>query len=541
MKKFIPAMLIIFFACFMLFVYEPFILYANNINDFWFDFAILLKPILILFGSAFLVGIVLFGIVYFINKKFSKDLKVYNILLILAFIAFLSTYIQGNYLVGNLPSLDGREILWNSYKIDSIISILVWVVVGIIFLISSIKIKLEKTIRYATYVSIAVFAMLSVSLLSTVCTKNVFMKKSYEYLTNENINTISKNKNFFIFLVDAVDSATFNRVLEENEEYKEIFKDFTYYPDTTSVYPFTRDSIPLILTGKINKNEREFSDYSTDAYNNSSLFQQLEEKEYQLNLYEEDLIWNGTRNFKINNIISDKNPKIDIELFIRQELKYILFKYLPYPLKKYSKIEYMNFNLCVDKFRGENVELFTTMKENPILEKEEGNVFHFIHTNGAHVPYMYDKNLNFISQENGTYEQNVEATITLTKAYLERLKENEGYENSVIIIMADHGFDKEYENNLKRFNPLLLIKGEEENHDFIKSDIPITYFDLENAYTALLNGKKSTDLFKDIDKNRTRKMLWYKFTKEDHMVEYETEGTATDISKFKKTGNVYDR
>ncbi len=59
-----------------------------------------------------------------------------------------------------------------------------------------------------------------------------------------------------------------------------------------------------------------------------------------------------------------------------------------------------------------------------------------------------------------------------------------------------------------------------EKHELIESDIPVSYMDLQEAYEDLLHDKKSTELFQNIEKNRTRKMLWYEYTKENHMVEY---------------------
>lgn len=546
MKKLIPAILVTFFLCFMLFIYEPILMYTTNINDFWFDFGIMSKPMFLLFAIAFIVGICIFLILYLLNKKFSKELKVYNVIVLITFIGFFATYIHGNYLTGFLPSLDGSTIEWSNYTKIGIVSIGIWVVIAAVLIIAAKKFKVETTIRYATYVSIAIFAMLSVSLISTLCTNEVFTKKEFLnkesfQVTNDNINTISYNKNFLILVLDAVDSATFQKLLNENEEYKKIFEDFTYYPDTTSTYAFTRDSIPYILSGTLNKNEKSFSEYSTNALNNSSLFQKLKEKSYQMNIYDDELIWNGKRSFEIQNVSTATTPNVDMKVFIKHELKYILFKYLPFPLKKYSKIETMDFNLCIKKFRWHDYYIYNIMRKNPILKKESNNQFQFVHIEGAHVPYDYDKNVNSVKTSDGTYEQKVEASITITKTYLERLKKNNVYDNSAVMIMADHGFDNTNESLLNRFNPILLIKGTNEKHELIESNIPVSFEDLQSAYEELLNDKKSTELFQNIEKNRTRKMLWYEYTKENHMVEYETKGQAKDISKFKETGNVYDR
>ena len=59
-----------------------------------------------------------------------------------------------------------------------------------------------------------------------------------------------------------------NKALTSNKKYKDFLSDFTYYPDTMGVYPFTRDSIPFILSGVWNNNENNIHDYYVNALDN---------------------------------------------------------------------------------------------------------------------------------------------------------------------------------------------------------------------------------------------------------------------------------
>ena len=303
-----------------------------------------------------------------------------------------------------------------------------------------------------------------------------------------------------------------------------------------SYYPYTRDSIPLILTGKANHNEKEFSEYYSDSLNSSNLFNNLQNNKYEINIFDSSIIWNGKRKYEIGNVISSKNSSINLTLFFHQELKYDFFKYLPFILKKYSRIETLDFAKSMERFNWDISDSYNIFKTKKLSLKEE-NQFQFFHYEGAHVPYNFDENLDYL--ENGTYEQEVHGNLKFIKAYLDRLKKNDIYDNSVIVIMADHGFNKD--DMFGRMHPILAIKGFNEKHDVNISDLPISYLDLEDAFLDLLNNKKSLELFQNIDKKRTRKVIWYEFTLEDHMVEYETTGKANELSKFKKTGRVFDR
>lgn len=539
MKKLIPAYILSFVMCFMLFLYEPIIMYANNVNDFWFDIYTMFVPTILIFLGIFFVISVFYTIVYLINNKASKKLYVYNVILIMSYIAFLALYIQGNFLAGNLPALDGSKVDWSGHTGDTIVSCVLWIIVTVAICFCVFKFKFEKTIKYSKYVVIAVFAMLLVSFITTLFTTDAFVKKEGNLtFTRKNQNVASSNKNFFIFMIDAVDSKIFNEVLENSEEYKDILKDFTYFPDTMSGYPFTRDSIPFILSGEWNNNEKDFVSYSEDVMKDAKFLTKLDELDYDINLYEAELIMKQSDNFNISNAVISKG--ILLHKYVKEEVRYALFRYLPYPLKKYSKIEHMSFNSTKkteNEFECDNISNYINFVDNK-LEVKEKNYFQFIHLEGGHVAFTYDK--DFKEKENATYQDKLGATLNMLDKFITRLKKNNVYDNSVIIVMSDHGYN--FESYIGRQNPCFYIKGINETHEkAIESDASVSYEDLNSAYFDLLEGKKSTELFKSLDKNRERRYLLYEYNKEEHMVEYMQKDKAWETNKMRKTGNVFDR
>lgn len=538
-KELLPAFLLAFVASFMVYIYEPILTYSTNINDFWFDFKLMLSNIIIYGALLFVILVIIYTILYLVTKLFSKKINVFNIILILSFIVFAFSYIQGNYLIGNLPTLNGEAVDWTGFKNENIISLIILVVLVVSEIILIKKIKLEKAVKINNYIVLAIFAMLLTSFVSVLCTPNIFKEKVIAMATNRNINNVSTDKNFFIFIADSVDSREFSKVVNENEEYKTTFENFTYYPDTTSAYLFTRDSIPFILSGIWNEEKTEFVTYYNEAFNKSALFKTLKEKEYEMNFYEYE-IYATNRSIEQFANVDIYNDKIDNVKFFKQLTKYVLFKYLPYPLKQYSKIETANFNYCkIDQeeiyFDWSDENTYNTIKNND-LEKVDNKYFQIWHIEGGHVPFDYDENVNRISDQEGTYEQKLQATLKIIDSFINRLKENNVYDNSVIIVLADHG---EGENTLRQ-NPILYIKGIDEHHEMEVSEIPVAYEDLIDAYEELLEGNKSTELFQNIDKNRTRRILNNLYT-ENRMIEYEQKGKAWDNDTFIATGREFKR
>ncbi len=545
-KELIPAIILAFVTSFMLFIYEPIVMYSNNASDFWFNIFTLLHCTIIIFSILFIIIITGYIVLYILERKvFKNKFKIYNIGLLIGYILFIVTYIQGNFMSGSLPVLDGKEIEWSNYTRLSLISLLLLVACSAAGITAAIKLKFEKTIKILKYISCTIFLMLIVSLISTCSLKKdwITKKQFIATATAENLNDYSENQNLIVLLLDSIDSETFENIIQNNEEYKSIFDDFTYYPDTVGGYAFTRDSVPLLLSGYWNENEKKFNDFCNEAMDNSKLLEVLKEKDYNINIYYNEITYNTENAKNVKNFSFDS--KVDLFKFIKQEIKYDLFKYLPYYLKKFSRVEGMNFNYTrkitnEEVFMWENTVFYNDYLSQEVMMGKE-NEFKYIHLEGAHYPFNSDKDLNEV--ENGTYEGKIEASIKLIDKYLTYLKENDIFDNSAIIILADHGFgfDIEKEDLLKRQNPILYIKGINEKHERQISEEKVSFGDFQDICIELLDGKKTKDLFESIDTNKPRRFLLQYIGSYDYMEEFLQYGKSKDLDTLKETGNVFER
>ena len=543
LKELAPAYFTAFGLCFMLFVYEPLLMYCTHVLDFWFDIPLMLLPMLSGFFLFFLGISAVITAAYFVIGAVAKEKagSVFRIVEIVFFGLFFVTFLQGNILSMNLPALDGSDIDWKGLYICDIITLAAMLVTAGLLVFLTVKKGMQFVLKYMKPLSIGICVFLTLFMIAEMIGWNAYKRKDSVISTDKNFSTLSEDRNFLILLCDAVGSAEFKEVLEENPQYKEVFEDFTYCPDTLSGYPCTRDNIPLILGGQFNKNEKTFQDFSSETLNGSPFFKTLNDSGYDINLYESELIWYGSRNYEIKNGEDFKDYKLPFALFMREELKYVGYKYLPYLLKEHSRIETMNFNGLMEMYMWDDHTIFQKINKTPEITKVPQKVFSYIHTEGAHLPFGYDKDLNII--ENGTYKQKIEAMITMLNAYIERLKENDLYNNTVIVIMADHGNTAliSAEDMLVRANPMFMIKGINEHHDFAESQKPVSYGDLMEIYDSLLKEQTAEEALSHIPDSRQRIYMWYRnFQLESHIVEYSVTGKAWEWEKFEKTGNVYD-
>ena len=118
--------------------------------------------------------------------------------------------------------------------------------------------------------------------------------------------------------------------------------------------------------------------------------------DYNMNFYENEITWSDRNAASFSNV-DIYNDKVNTVRFFKELTKYNLFKYLPYQLKQYSRIETANFDSCkVEQEEsyfewGDNIA-YENIKNNG-LEKIDQNYFQFLHIEGGHVPYDYDENV----------------------------------------------------------------------------------------------------------------------------------------------------
>lgn len=226
-------------------------------------------------------------------------------LIILEFAVFVCAYIQGNFLAKNLPPLDGNWIEWNEYPAERLKSIALWVSVTAVLFYLGRK-KKNQFYKAVKYVSVFASSVLFVTLISVGILNDGFTTKPDMSVTEENQFKMSEDENFIILLLDAVDAKAMQIAMEEHPEYRETMEDFTFFSDAMGTYAFTKCSIPYIISGEWFENKEDFEEYSTKAYMNSPLIRTLYDKEYEMNLYEADVILNDNDFYIFDNILPNE-------------------------------------------------------------------------------------------------------------------------------------------------------------------------------------------------------------------------------------------
>lgn len=533
-----PAATLLLVMIFMISVYSPVDVYVANKNEFWFDLPLLLPVLLKYSIYVYFIGLIILAGIYLINKY------VFDTLVKAIFIIFIYLYIQGTLFLQHLPPLDGTFIDWEDYKKD------IWISYILLFLCLALGIYIfHKYDIYAKqiilYISAAVFMMQFVALITVIIENHGFEKKEMCVVTDTNEYVISTEQNYIIVMLDAVDGATFNYLVNDSGHNQKVFEDFTFYNNMMGAYPFTDRAVPFVFSGKWYENTEPYEAWYKSSFEESRLINMMKKNGYSLGLYETALptliSYNPINQEEVSFITSE------YMLFFK-EVKFSLFRCAPYSAKKFFMDDISNFielqgnnqNIKPLEFWSSNIQMYNTLSESGLIKAKE-KMFKFIHLDGAHVPFNFNKDLQRIDEADGTYEQEIEGCITLLDKLIRELKDNSAYDNSVIVIMSDHGYIWDPEFDYGRQNPLFMVKGRNEHHEFRVSEAPVSFDDLQIAFERLENGNLSDEIFdwKEGDQ-RDRRFLFFKYLEEDHMVEYIQKGDAWNPETMSETGRVYD-
>ncbi len=526
---------------FMLFIFAPFEIYLSNKGYFFFPGWDMAAISCLLFVCSFIfITIILFGISIFGHK-------IYRLIVGCFFGGTLALYLQGNWDTTDYGAWNGSEIDWSVFRPQLFIFLIIFAILifgcGLFSLIQH-----DRFIKISTIGSLFILAVLFITLSVLLVTKGGLSKDKEYICTTEEELALSSDRNMIILILDAFDSSAFKELIDgdKGEIYKEEFMDFTYYPDTVTGYSSTDMSIPQIITGKGYKNEKLFGEFLDEAYEESELINWLNENNWEKDIYADSLMPQGNSGQGICNsrllarVASDK-----------AELMYymytmVAFRYTPQPIKNHFYFYADNIKGNLNKVIGDyeaytgNVLKFYN-KIDDLSASKNGGVFQLIHIEGAHEPFTVTSDITETTET--TYEEECIASLKITAKLISKLKESNLYDNTILIVMADHGYSN------GRQNPLLLVKGLNEHHSFAVSDKAVSYYDLQDAYIELLDKHVvGEEIFGDSDDSK-RGRLYCSVPFNTHlnfdtygglMREYVCNGYAWDQSNLKDTGNQYE-
>lgn len=527
-------------SAFMVFLFAPIEAFYSNKSEFWFSASQLVTVALAVFIIVFIVFI---GVSLCLNRMGGAE----YFYAVLCF-GYLYLYIQGNYIPRNYGVLNGVEINWSEYSNYGIASVAVAILCLAMCVCVILKFK-KYIFKIGTYLCVGVL-LIQIFTIATLMFQDVMVfshnKNDSKVVTNKKMLELSAEQNIIVFVLDTFDGNYLNYLLDEDyDTYSDVFQNFTYYKDTLGAYPTTKAALPQILTGVWYENEQPWSDYVSNAYVNNNIYTNI--KDYSTGIYTSAIYLSSDLSIYEN--VEQGNYEIDnLPKFIKTLYRMVAFNYSPHQLKRYFFFDTDGFSDL--KKAANNCEAYTADVQNFAYKLEKAGIkasetqkcFRLYHLDGVHAPYSFGKDL--VSNGDTEYNAYDEArgNCMLLRKYFDELRKNGIYDNTTIVVMADHGYIGYAQ------NPIFLVKNIGEEHDFKVSDIEMSYEYLPDIWMALINGSMVDESFINNCRGTKeyRKFLYYSWddlwdrTYLPLMNEMMADGIASDKTNLFYSGIQYE-
>ena len=532
-------------------VFGPLEIYISNMAFFAFSGKYLFAPAALM-GIA--VAAVMTGILILLRGK------IYNYAVSLVISLTVAGYIQGNFLNIDHGTLDGSEVVWQNFKAPAMLGILFWAVMIIIPL--AVQYFSRKVWKYAVrFAALILVGAQSVALI-TLAAKTDFSNVSDDgFLSKDKIYEVAPDKNVVFFLLDRFDKKWADMQLKNDPELEKQLSGFTYYENLTGSYSRTCPSVTYLLTGVKCDYEIPMSDYFRKAWSEGSFLRQIRKAGFESRVYSDIPYVMEKSEYGKDAIDNIGYPTHSVNRMKILSAMYGLsaYRYLPEAFKPYYHIYtgdisygfiYGGSNVRNNVYSIDDIAFRKGLVDNRLtVDENSKGAFIFYHLQGAHDPFRMDENGKLMTgqeyTEKGRHKQ-IKGDLNTIFRYIKQLKELGVYENTTIIISADHGETGYYEKLNRERVLACFIKpaGEDGSTPMKRSQKQIcqdnlrasisSYFGLE----LIENGKHIRTVEEIGEDEQVTRYFWMNGTdggakRDFNLITYEITGDANDFSNWK--------
>lgn len=466
--------------------------------------------------------------------------KIYRFLIYMVFIGGICFYIQELLLNGNVTSLVSDVITFEKSVCNK--NLVIWLLMIILSLVLFIILRKINLTIVIKYLSLFLIVIQTIGLLSV--SSNVLDRK-YVYLSDNLEYELSSINNTIVFILDMCDGDYVNSTLIQYSDLFSNLDGFTYYPDCISKYTRTYPSVPYLLTHVDCRFDRPWEEYIDYAWENGNIVNKIKSNGNSIGLYTTpEFIPERAEQFVDNYSQFDVNSLdiIDKEALLKEMAIIAMFKCTPYYFKEFIINKYppaldrvlVLENNCIQyddtRFYEELIDRKLSINAN------DNNGFRFYHLKSTHSHY----NEKVENVKGATTEETLYSSFVIINEYIKQMKELGVYDNSTIIITADHGDPfKQYNEQLSSPMTILCLTKLPNQHGELKtSNTPVCHDDIIEIYAGndihILENKEINSLEK---RSLYLSCVAGSSSKEDYLKQYDIVGDSRDFSNWSYSEN----
>jgi hypothetical protein len=556
-------------ACNVL-LFAPYTIYAGNPDEFSASLASILVtyflPAILFAGALALVG-------YFVPARgfprFIATLAAFPVLM----------WAQGTLLVWDYGVLDGSPIDWLDTAWRGVIDTALWLTV-ILTALYGFK-RFGKLIVVAATVT---FAIQSAALGLSFLTRPSLAMTADEHAIDEQqyqaMFRFSAEKNVFHLVMDGFQSDVFNDIVEDPDfrHLRESLTGFTLFDQHIGTFPYTQLTVPLIVSGRTYRNEIPVDDFVRDTMQGDTILSAAKTAGFEIDVASQVALrkayaagaYTNTYDTPSNRQVGDRDYVVNDAVRL---IDLSLFRLFPHFVKAYIYEDELWF--VQSWFRDADylsIRYFSELKFLEDMAREmkadrEAPVYKLFHLMLSHRPTVGNEQCEYDGTRT-TSRQNVtiQARCGLKRVVdvLNAMKDIGIYDNSLIVLMADHGAWVPAEGYVQGGDqsrgsmggpspvvagmavPVLAIKPPHSRLPMQISSAPTTIGDVPATIAALMgldttfSGRNAFDL--DPQEQRVRTFFNFAYGKNQRnpgylypMLEYEVRGSPFQYDSWRKS------
>lgn len=426
----------------------------------------------------------------------------FRIILALLVTVLVLLYLQSSFLVWGYGPFYGEPIKWERFSRAGLIDTSVWslgLVLGL----------LGRNILVRNYKAIVLFCTLAFTFSAGIeaFREKPRLRSEVKESKSDSIFAFSRDKNVLIVILDTFSSPAFEAISQGSPETRRDLSDFTFFRNTLTSFTTTAASIPSILTGIEYDNKVPYKKFLTEVLADKSLPSVLLSKGYQSDVMSMTQLCARIKGacHSLNRVVARDIGSVEWRELL-ELLDVTLFRVLPQPLKKrvYNNEKWLLQRVFAEG--GSPRSLFNSVGFWEVFERQantaaEKPTFKFLHFMLPHPPCRFDSQCNVRPAEKGkpskeAYEGQAACGIQLVRKMISTLRRTGAYDNTFIIVAADHGYVQRYipfKNNSglpvpEQAMPLLLVKpfGKTSASEMTVSNAPAMLKDIPKTVAEAL-------------------------------------------------------
>lgn len=440
MKFSIPA--IISVACiipFMLLIVSPLSLYLGNTNEIEFGLKDIVFPgIVVLSGFSF----ILFLVILIIRRSAYASGVLMGIITGLA----AAIWVQSQLFVWDFGLFRGEEIDWNKWSFHMYAEGAIWIFLVAILVFIFVKKNSKFTNNVLLGIYLAGILSLVINAFSIPPNRNKPIGPGDSSVPElKDLFSFNPKKNVLLVILDCFQSDYFEYIVNHYPEEVNFFDGFTFYRNTSCLFPTTKASLPSIMSGSVYLNEKPFDAFIAEAYHKFNLIDAYKKKSFSSFMVGTDGTSPGVLSMK--DIVDHAGKNYVNPIYLYCDLA--LFRALPtyFKPKIYNNgiwlLSFLQRNNYPPHNAGRDLRFLELFEKDASATDNTGikGSFRIFHFSIPHLPLCVDENLHYDSVLKGKegYLKQARGAVKIASRIINTLRKLGIYDNSEIVFLSDHG------------------------------------------------------------------------------------------------------